>query len=54
MTAMESVATGVIEVGASTPVVPPLCTALLKAEGIVDGAKRNKEELKELCVHDAR
>lgn len=37
-TAFESVATGVMEVGASTPVVAPLCAALLKAKGIVDGA----------------
>ena len=47
-TAIDSVATGVIEVGASTPVVAPLCASLLKAKGIVDGAKRNKEELEEL------
>lgn len=45
---VEGVATGIIEVGAATPVVSPLCVALLKAKGIVDGASRNKEELKEL------
>lgn len=46
---VESVATGIIEIGAATPVVAPLCVALLKAKGIVDGASRNKEELGELC-----
>ena len=46
-TMVESVATGVIEIGAATPVAP-LCVALLKAKGIVDAASRNKEELEEL------
>lgn len=48
-TVVEGVATGIIEIGAATPVVAPLCVALLKAKGIVDGASRNKEELAELC-----
>lgn len=49
-TVVEGVATGIIEIGATTPVVaPPLCVALLKAKGIVDGASRNKEELAERC-----
>lgn len=47
-TVVEGVATGVIEIGAATPVVAPLCVALLKAKGIIDGASRNKEELKEI------
>lgn len=48
-TAIKSVANGVITVGAATPVVAPLCVALLEARGIVDGASRTKEELTELC-----
>lgn len=47
-TVVESIATGVIEIGTATPVVSPLCVALLKAKGIVDGAYSNKEELEEL------
>lgn len=37
------------KIGAATPVVAPLCVALLKAKGVVDEASRNKEELEELC-----
>ncbi|CAM9091318.1 unnamed protein product, partial [Laminaria digitata] len=48
-TVVEGVATGIIESGAATPFVAPLCVALIKAKGIVDGASRNKEELAELC-----
>lgn len=47
-TVVESVATGIIEIGAATPVVAPLCVALLKAKENLDGVKRNKEELEEL------
>eukprot|EP00752_Nemacystus_decipiens_P003122 g2891.t1 len=47
-TVVESVAEGIIEIGASTPVVAPLCKALLKAKGVVDAVSRNKEELEEL------
>lgn len=47
-TVVEVVATGTIEIGAATPVVAPLCVALLQAKSIVDGANRNKEELEEL------
>lgn len=50
LTAVELIASEAIEVGASTPVVAPLCTTLLKVKGVVDGAKRNKEELEELCA----
>ena len=49
-TVVESVASGVIEIGAATPVVAPLCVALLKAKGVVDGASQSKEELEELCT----
>eukprot|EP00752_Nemacystus_decipiens_P008230 g7359.t1 len=48
-TVVEGVTSGVIEIGAATPVVAPICVALLKARDIVDGASRNKEELAELC-----
>lgn len=48
-TAVERLATGIIEIGAGTPVVAPLCVALLKVKGVVDGGSRNKEELAELC-----
>lgn len=48
-TIVESVASGVIEIDTATPVVAPLCVALLKAKGVVDGASRSKEELEELC-----
>eukprot|EP00752_Nemacystus_decipiens_P010888 g9681.t1 len=47
-TVVEGVATGIIEVGAATPVVAPLCVALLKVKGVVDGVSRNKEELEEM------
>eukprot|EP00752_Nemacystus_decipiens_P007688 g6871.t1 len=47
-TAVELFATATIEIGASAPVVAPLCTALLNAKGVVDTASRNKEELEEL------
>ncbi|CAN0275763.1 unnamed protein product, partial [Scytosiphon promiscuus] len=43
-------ATGIIEVGEYTTAVAPLCAALLRAKGIVDKIKRNKEELEELRV----
>lgn len=47
-TMVDLVAAGTIKIGAATPVVAPLCVALLKAKSIVDGANRNKEELEEL------
>eukprot|EP00752_Nemacystus_decipiens_P007557 g6751.t1 len=47
-TVVEGLATGIIEIGAATPVVAPLCVALLKAKEVVDGASRNREELAEL------
>ena len=47
-TAVEGVATGIIEIGAATPFVAPLCLALLKAKETVDRASRNKKELEEL------
>jgi len=47
-TVIEGVATGIIEVGAATPVVAPLCVALLKAKDVVNGASRNKDDLKQL------
>ena len=43
-----SVANGVIDIGATAPVVAPLCVALLQVKDIVDGASRNKEELEGL------
>lgn len=49
-TLVESVATGIIEVGTATPVVAPLCVALRNAKGIVDEASRNQEDLKGLCA----
>ena len=48
LTVVESMAAATIEIGASAPVVAPLCAALLKAKGVVDAASRNKEELEEL------
>ncbi len=48
LTVVESFAAATIEIGASAPVVAPLCAALLKAKGVVDAASRNKEELEEL------
>lgn len=48
-TVVESIATGIIEIGAATPVVA-LCVAVLEAKCIVEGASRNKEELDELCA----
>ena len=48
LTVVELFAGGAIEIGASAPVVGPLCTALLKAKEVVDAASRNKEELAEL------
>lgn len=53
-TVIKSVATGEIEVGASTPVVARLCADLLEAKGIIDGASRDKEELEELRVQCER
>ena len=47
-TVIEEVATGMIEIGAATPVVAPLCVALLKAKGIVEGASRNRDDLEQL------
>ena len=46
-TAVEGVVSGVIDIGAAT--VAPLCIALLKVKGVVDGASRNREELARLC-----
>ncbi|CAM9487528.1 unnamed protein product, partial [Ectocarpus sp. 12 AP-2014] len=48
LTVVKLFAEGAIEIGASAPVVAPLCVALLEAKGVVDGASRNKEELQEL------
>lgn len=48
LTVLQSFAEGAIEIGASTPVVAPLCTALLKANKVADAADHNKEELEEL------
>lgn len=48
LTVLQSFAEGAIEIGASAPVVAPLCTALLKAKDVVDAANYNKEELEEL------
>jgi len=45
---IRNIADGTIEVGAATPVVVPLCVALLKAKGVIDGASQNKEDLLEL------
>lgn len=45
---VDGVATGVVEIGAATPVVAPLCLALLKAKGVVDGTSRNRDALEEL------
>lgn len=47
-TVVEFVASGTIGIGSTTPVVAPICVALLKAKSIIDGANRNKEELEEL------
>ncbi|CAN0179829.1 unnamed protein product [Scytosiphon promiscuus] len=47
-TVIEGIATGVIDIGAVTPVVAPLCIALKKAKEVVDGASRNQKELEEL------
>lgn len=46
-TIIEGVATGIIEVGAATPVVAPLCVALRQAKAVVDGASRNKDDLEQ-------
>ena len=48
-TVVEGVTSGIIEIGAAAPVVAPLCVALVKAKAVVDGARRNKDELTELC-----
>lgn len=48
LTVIESIASEAIEVGASTPVVAPLCTALLRAKDVVDAANQNKEDLEAL------
>jgi len=42
-TTIKSIAEGAVEVGAATPVVAPLCIALLKVKEVVDGASRNGE-----------
>lgn len=47
-TVVEGVVSGIITVGAATPVVQTFCIALQEAKGIVDGAKRNKEQLEKL------
>lgn len=49
-TVIELVATGTLEIGAVTPVVAPLCVALLAAKGVVDEVDRSKQDLKELCT----
>ena len=46
---INSIADGALEVGSTTPVVAPLCVALLEAKKVIDGASRNGEELAELC-----
>lgn len=48
LTVLKLFAEGAIEIGASAPVVAPLCTALLKVKDVVDAANHNKEELEEL------
>eukprot|EP00752_Nemacystus_decipiens_P003237 g2995.t1 len=48
-TIVEGVATGIVTVGTATPIVAPLCIALLKAKNIVDEVSRNKEDLEEMC-----
>lgn len=47
-TVVEGVVSGIITVGAATPVVQTFCIALREAKGIVDEAKRNKEQLEKL------
>ena len=49
-TVIEGVATGIIEIGAATPVVAPLCVALLKAKDMVEGTSRNKDGLQQLSA----
>ena len=41
------IAGGTLEIGAVTPVVAPLCVALLEAKKVINGARRNGEELEE-------
>lgn len=47
-TVVQGIATGIIEIGAPTPVVAPLCKVLLEAKDMVDEASNNKQELQEL------
>eukprot|EP00752_Nemacystus_decipiens_P005425 g4917.t1 len=47
-TVVAAVATGITTVGAATPVVAPVCIALLNAKLMVDKAKCNKEGLEKL------
>lgn len=47
-TVVEGVVSGIITVGAATPFVQTFCIALREAKGIVDEAKRNKEQLEKL------
>ncbi|CAN0020161.1 unnamed protein product, partial [Ectocarpus fasciculatus] len=49
-TVVKGIAGGVITVGSKTPIVAPLCAALLEAKVVVDGASRNKEELEEVSA----
>ncbi|CAM9536411.1 unnamed protein product, partial [Scytosiphon promiscuus] len=47
-TVIEGVVSGIITVGAATPFVQTFCIALREAKGIVEEAKRNKEQLEKL------
>lgn len=49
-TVVKGIANGVITVGAKTPIVAPLCAALLEAKVVVDAATRNKEKLEEVSA----
>lgn len=47
-TVIQGIVAGAIEVGPATPVIVPVCAALLCVKDTVDKAKCNKEELKKL------
>eukprot|EP00903_Cladosiphon_okamuranus_P014025 g13042.t1 len=49
-TVVKGIAGGVVTVGAKTPIVAPLCAALLEAKALVDAAGRNKEDLEEVSA----
>lgn len=52
-TGVDLFASGMIAVGAATPIVAPLFVALQEAQVIVEGATRNQEELEELTARCA-